>query len=161
MVFNADDALSIMELEWLFNQSEADCGLKSNWNAMVRASLLPSSGWNDPYNPFVLQAIDKRRDILKAYYKLTQAHQNCLYALYGPIPIPFAVEKVFKDLSGAAMLVKIYAPKDIIKLCTRILQFKASNQDKVQISQIRMEALSLRKAALYEYRKAKKEQAEI
>ncbi len=156
MVFNADDEMSKLELEWFFNYSEADCGLKSNWNAMVRAALLPGGGWSDPYNPFILQAIDKRRDISTAYYKLTQDQQNCLFAIYGPAPIPFAVEKVFKELAGAAMLAKVSAPPDLIKLCQRILQFKASNQDKIQISQIRMEALSLRKAALYEYRKAKK-----
>lgn len=157
MVFNADDEMSKLELEWFFNYSDADCGLKSNWNAMVRAALLPGGGWSDPYNPFILQAIDKRRDIANAYYKLTQEQQNTLYATYGPAPIPFAVEKVFKELAGAAMMAKVSAPPDLIKLCQRILQFKASNQDKLQISQIRMEAISIRKAALYEYRKAKKQ----
>ncbi len=161
MVFNHDDEMSRFELEWLFNQADSDCGLKSNWNAMVRSALLPGGGWSDPYNPFILQAIDKRREIATAYYKLSQGHQNCLYALYGPAPIPFAVEKVFKELAGAALMVKVSAPPDLIKLCQRVLQFKASNQDKMQISQIRMEALSLRKAALYEFRKAKKEDTKV
>lgn len=160
MVFNADEEHAKSELIWLFNYADADCGLKSNWSAMVQASMIPGGQWHDPYHPFILKAIDKRREISIAYYALTEKHQHCLYALFGPIPIPFAVEKVYKELAGAIMLVHLTDPKELIRLCQRILQYQTSTQDKLLASQIRMEAVNLRKNALYEYRKARDKRKE-
>lgn len=145
------------ELTWLFLFSEADCGLKSSWSAMVNAAMVGGSAKNkqpitDPYNQFTLNAIHFRREITDALKQLTISQQNLLYASFGdhhydfipflpekPPPI-FSVYRIYKKLTGAALVSHLTTPDSLISLSLAFHSHKASLKEKLLLSEIRIDA---------------------
>jgi hypothetical protein len=71
-------------LEWLWNQCDSDIGLSSNFGVMADCSAsLGSTMWRDHFNEYLMHAISRKREIEKVFYKLSDLHQNVLFACFG------------------------------------------------------------------------------
>jgi hypothetical protein len=71
-------------LDWFFQYSDAQIGMRSSWNSLVVQSCYGASYSDpDPYTDNLLDAISEKRILEKAYFALSIEHQNILYAHYG------------------------------------------------------------------------------
>ncbi len=159
MTYRADEFLK-GELIWIYNYADADCGLKSNWNSMVQASMCPGSAYVDPYDSFILRAVEKRRDIEKVLWQLPKAHQDCLFSLYGPVHIPHSIVSVMGDLAGPSLCTQALSLKNLEKLCDRQLLGKATPKDRLTISEIRIEALDITGKSINSYKRKRNEKTQ-
>lgn len=153
LIYDASIERIKAELTWYFNYADADCGLRSNWNAMVQASMLPGSHWHDPYDSFTLKAVDKRREIEKVFFQLPSRYQQYLYVYLGPETPPGEIALIFKDQTAGAICAFTAGIQELTKLCSRIHQGTASQKDKTTISQLRMEAFTIKKQAFSCYKR--------
>ncbi len=148
------------ELVWLYNYADSDCGIKSNWNAMVQAACSPGSSYSDPYNSFIMRAVDKRRDIEKALWSLPVQFQNSLCSVYGSNHLPHPITAVLGELGGPAICSQLLPLEPLEKLCNRKLLGKATPKDLLAISEIRMAAEELKNKSFNDYRRKRNEKKE-
>lgn len=141
------DSLTEAELLWLFNFADSDMGLKSSWCSIVQAAQSSGSPYADPHSSHQLRAVSKRREIEKALFQLSSSHQNCLYSLFGPTHLPHPVVAVMLDLAGPSLCLGA----EIIRACERQLLGKATEKDRLKISDIRIRAERLKQDALIAY----------
>lgn len=146
------------DLVWLFCHSEGDCGIKSNWSAMVNASCFGSSvGYYDHINSFTLNSVEHYREVDKIYKSLTIPIQNILYASFADVSISANILKIFKTNAGAACCSLILNMKELDDLCKRVSSDKNIKGDKQLISEIRIETSKYYQEAILQYIKIKRE----
>lgn len=138
MSFDQMEALAEHDLEWLFNNAESDCGIKSNWNSMVNAAFFGGSSYIDHTNLHQLNSISYARDISKVYYSLSDNSQKILYATFGNINIEPLILRYYKKYSGAA-LSNIESQE--LYLLLKKTNKKQTTADKYILSQIRINSI--------------------
>lgn len=155
--FRTKEKQTQVDLEWLFNESSSACGIKSNFSAMVNAAIFGgATTFHDPYNDSITESIHLKRQLEKIYSILTNQHQNILFASFGHYMFPGHVTKIFKHLSGAAFVVSRLDLPDFLKLCHKFHLGTLSVQDKLKITEIRIDAQSKYQDAILQYHYAKK-----
>jgi hypothetical protein len=77
-------------LEWYWHQSMSDIGIQSNWCAMIQEASVSKVKHNqikssiiDYYSDKQMQAVNRRREIEKIFFKLSEQQRNVLYARFG------------------------------------------------------------------------------
>lgn len=138
------------ELEWYYNFSDSDCGIKSNWSAMVQAAHCPGGVYVDPYSSFILRAVEKRREIEKSLWTLSSNLQNCLSSVFGSHHMPHPIVQVFGELAGPVICLGF---ADLEKLCNRKILGKATTKETLTISELRIQAEALKNNSFTEYRR--------
>lgn len=73
----------IDDLEWYWNQSDAELGERSNWIDVRNFKFMGSSEWKDPFSIRHMVVISKRRQIVKSLNKLSELQQQILFAQFG------------------------------------------------------------------------------
>jgi hypothetical protein len=150
------EELMKMELQWYWHHSSADCGIKSNWSAMVMASMCPGSAYQDPYDDHRMRSVEKRRQIERVLFAIPTTAQNCLYTLFGPTHLPHSVLAVLgADLAGPALCSSAIPIRDLIRMCDHHLLGRGTPKDKLSISEVRIEAGTIKEHSLTLYRKEK------
>lgn len=140
------------DLEWLFNFSEADSGIKSNWQAMINVSCFgASSDFQDPYNTFSLNCARRSAELQSILRQLPSQSQEILFATFGPAIFPRHIQKMFAQLSGAAFISANLTQAKFDALCSRIQSNTATPKDKVQITEIRINANTIHTQAIDQY----------
>ena len=137
------------DLVWYFNHAEADMGIKSNWSAMVSASHFGgSTNYYDHTNSFILNSVSHYRELEKIFRSLSKENQLILFASFADVPIKESVLKIFKKFSGTAYYL---ASKELEELCDKMRTNKLSQDDKVKLSKIRIEATNKYSDAIKSY----------
>lgn len=129
------------DLVWFFNHAEADCGLKSNWSAMVSAACFGGTSYQDTTNSFILNSVGHYRELEKIYKTLSSTTQEILFASFADIHISDNIVKIFSKYAGAACCLSIDNLAEFDAMCARVNERKASANDKMRISKIRMESI--------------------
>lgn len=137
-----------VQLDWLFNCSASDQGIGSNWGAMVSASMFDVGVWRDTSDPLTLRAVDKARDLERAYYRLGELDQRVLWAWVGPLSIPWVLERVFGELGGIALMV---GGKSVLEAAENVRSYKASTMDKNLIARVRYNCIGLKESAALKF----------
>ncbi len=152
--FQQMENLAEADLIWLFNHAEGDCGIKSNWTAMVNASCYGgNNGYHDHTNSFILNSIAHYRELEKLYKILPIKIQEILYATFADIHLDENVVRLFKKHAGSASCIK----NDLAKLCKKTILGISSKEEKVTFSKIRMQSLKNYQEAITIYNKEKYE----
>ncbi len=130
------------ELQWLFGRADSDCNIKSNYGAMIAASICPPDGnlYTDPYHDGILTAIQRRRPLERALYRLSPIQQKALYAIHGYIPIHPYVARILGDKAALSYLLMV--PDALEKLCTKAITSTLTNTEKILLAQIRIQQLN-------------------
>lgn len=81
--FKTQEMLVQKDLEWLWHESEAAIGMRSNWPEQIRVQC--KLKLDDLHNSLIqcLGVIDKRREIERTFYLLSIKEQNVLFAQFG------------------------------------------------------------------------------
>jgi hypothetical protein len=137
---NFDQIKKVVEndLTWFFCFSMADVGIKSNWEAMCSVALFgPTTTLNDHMSSSVMQAVDRRREIEKKFFKLSIEDQSILYAMYSDFRIHPYIQKIFQDLAPIVYLSR-YEPEFIDKICGDIISSKATPKEQIIMTDLRI-----------------------
>lgn len=139
------------ELNWYFNQSSADIGIKSNWQAMVNVSCFGgSTTYQDPYNSFILKSVEKLRKIDKRFYATSINTQRALFLYFADQNFLFPhITRIYQELGPLTRLSDQFNNLD--KICQRFLLGTASDKDKISITNARIEARTNLFSAVNEY----------
>lgn len=127
------------DLDWFFYQGEADCGVKSNFNALIRALKFSTTHQEESAEDQLVSMIDKQRDfqsiidstskyrkILSKYQKLSSHSKLVLEAFYYEKQYDISVELFF----GAGITL-IPQTKTFLKLNSTIKE-KVTNLDQLK-----------------------------
>jgi hypothetical protein len=150
MTISNKERLTKAELSWFFNFSDADCGIKSNFQTMVNLALfgIPTT-FNDPYNSFILTSIARKRQIEKYYYSIHIDYRVALRATYDDIRLPVYIVSIFNKLAGIACFISDIDKLE--KICGNIKLGIATDKEKLLISEIRINAVRLFNDAIDAY----------
>lgn len=153
-----DEQLIQEELLWYYNQSDSDCGIRSNWTAMIQVMHQRQSAWSDPYDTATLVAIKRRKRVEDCLSKLHFHQQRVLQVMYGPNRIPPIITAVMGDsLAGPALCLEIdMSGADFVQLCIRMRHSTATDKDQTLMNQIRRDARTLRQDVIKAYKDAKR-----
>jgi hypothetical protein len=126
-----------VELIWYYNYSEADCGIKSNYMSMINCSLFgPPTGSTLPYNEFIFQAVDRRREISTKLNKLSEINQKVLFATYGA-NLDSEIVSYFHNLAGAVYCYPKAKPEELKQLIHRHNMGTIKNEEIVILADAR------------------------
>ncbi len=157
------------ELEWFFCYSDADCGEKSNYMAMISGAYGGQSDNIDPYNQSVLNYVSRKVSITKRLNKLTKEHQIILKYTFGPEMIHPIINEAFGKYSAAANL--LHPQKELLHLSYNSLTHQQiskintnyhnlkdlvpinkrkmlTNDDRIKLSNIKSEAMNVYNEAI-------------
>lgn len=137
------------ELEWYFCSSDADCGIKSNWQAMVSASCFGSTSFHDPMTSFMLEKVSERRKIEKIFNQLSDRHQDILFASFSERIFNSYIFKIFRNLTGTVYCLK--NTEEVETICRKSLAREISTADMIKLSHIRIEATKEYQSAIFKY----------
>ena len=159
LTFNQMEAVAEHDLVWFYNHAQADMGIKSNWQAMVSASCFGgSTGFHDSTNSFILNSVGHYRELDKIIKTLSKESQEVLFASFGDVPLSAHVLKLLRKHAGAAYCASVLSDPNVLNnLCERIAKGKSTNEDRLLISKIRIEAVKLYQEAITSYNKIKYE----
>ncbi len=135
------------DLVWFFNRADADCGLQSNWGAMVNAAHCGRSDrpYEDPYTEAFLMSISRRRVIETRLNRCTLFQQKVLYGVHshdiflhpGMGPSPW----VSKVLGAKAGVTYLYIDSDRLEsLCERAQTGGLNGTERILLAQLRVRA---------------------
>lgn len=150
------------ELEWYYCYSDADCGEKSNYMAMISGAYGGNGNDTDPYSQTIINFVSRKVSITKRLNKLTKRQNIILKYTFGPDPIHPIIEASFGKYSAIANL--NYPARELIDLCystltsSEIAQIKTnynnlkllpslnnrkqlSNEERIKLSQIKSECI--------------------
>lgn len=141
LTFNNMENLTEHDLVWFFNHAQSDMGIKSNWSAMVSASMFGGAhDFHDSTNSFILNSVGHYRELEKVYKAMDRLNQEILYATFADVHISAYVQRIFKKLSGTAYCSHLTTPEGLEEACQRISTGKATGADRTLISKIRIDA---------------------
>lgn len=127
-------------MDWLFQLSHSACnGLSSNFGAVaaiLELGCATTTLWRHNYDPEVYKSIDRRRDLLRTFWLLSEADQNVLWAAYGPHQYPRSVSAVLPAIEGPALA--LMDAETLLRLCNKVSTGSATAQDRGKISDLRM-----------------------
>ena len=104
------------ELEWYFSYSDADCGEKSNYAAMISTAYGGSVTDNyDNYSDAILNAVHRKTQISKRLTKISREHYRVLQVSFGPELIHPIIIAVLDKYAAAANL--RLPQKQLLHLC--------------------------------------------
>lgn len=137
------------ELEWFWNYSEADCGISSNFNAMVNVALYGApTHYDDHYDNKVLKAVSLNRKIQTALNSLSKISYKVLYVSFSSEQLNPYVVKMFQQYAGVSYLIH---GLDIEMLATRFYTNQCAAREKILVTEIRNEAREKYNKALNQY----------
>ena len=129
------------DLVWYWCHSHADCGIKSNYMPMVNVACFgASTDFHDPFNTFILNSVDHRRQIEDVLYELPFDMQKILYASFADIKFSPQIELIFGKLTGAAHVNCFIDLMTLDTICRKFHFGEATESSKRVLSQVRMVA---------------------
>lgn len=146
-----------LELEWFFCRSSADINVKSNYSAMVNAAVYSGGGshWTDPYNDSIIESVTKLKKVERVFYQLSDLDQKVLFVVHSFIRIHPLVEKVLSCLHNrvqiGAVAYLLMDPDKLEKTCTKAVSGELSNQEKILLTQFRIQQANIYQKALKNY----------
>ena len=159
MLISSKERQVEFDLVWLYNHSDADCGIKSNYMAMVNVACYgPSTTFNDPFNSFILKSVEHKRKLESVVSNLPPLHKLILFKSFADIKYPKNIELLFNKYTGAATVIASISFTNLDKLSRQFYQGTASDKDKILISQIRTEATTNYYEAINQYLIERKKQ---
>lgn len=75
------------DLEWYWNESISDLGIKSNWGLTESEAIFGAAVCRDYYTQRQMRAVSDRREIEKVLFSLSDRQIRTLYSIYGWLPI--------------------------------------------------------------------------
>ena len=125
------------ELTWLFCHADGDCGMCSNFGAMVSAIILgPStSGYDDPYSERVLQSVSRRRVVENAFQAMDRQQQKVLFSVLAGIRIHPFVDKVIGKKGAIAYL--LMDPDKLERMCTKVASGDMTGPERISVSALK------------------------
>ena len=129
------------DLNWLFCQSDADLGNKSNFTVVESIGTIGKAAYHDHFNESIMEAISKKRSLEKIFFSLSQQDQNILYLMFGEKPLLSYSPNLRRQYGS-------YAPI-IFYLYTK------ETKDKNILSDRKMQAIKLYKQAITNYHEKK------
>lgn len=142
------------DISWFYLFSEADCGFRSNWTAMVNVKIFGTTPWQDNTYAY-LDAIAKRRKIEHALLKLPAHQVDILYATFTNINYPAPLTKYFSKYTGSAVHC-CPEPNYLYQVCTKLYNSNVSPTEKDFLESIYQIAVAEYDAAITNYYKAKR-----
>jgi hypothetical protein len=149
------------DLFWYWNNSDADCGNRSSWNACINAACFGNHQVQDPYTPIMLNAIHNRRQIEAILRQIPEYNQLLLYATYGFTAFVECdgfkhsdIEEVMGKLTNQAACILPY--DQLGKLCRKYKLGLAKASEKALIKYVRETALRDKEASIMMYVEAKR-----
>lgn len=138
-----------VSLEWLFNDACAAMGISSNWSAMINAAMFGGGGaWDSSREPTCFRAIDKCRQLEKAYYSLEELDQRVLWALYGVNSVSAVAGRVFGELGPLALMI---GGKGLQDSLSKVESGVTGTADKSLIAACRNKATILKMSSIGKY----------
>ena len=160
---NAKTKYIEQELQWYWQNSLAEIGYKSSWNACLNAACFGQSKYEEPYTPHILNAIYSRTKIEKILHYLPTFNQYILYATYGYTALPYdqsfdaeALEKVYGGAAGILRAACRMPYIDLAKLGMKSVHNAANKKEKQQLIDIIEQADDDKAISIEMYIQAKK-----
>lgn len=145
------------QCSWYWNFSHSDCGIKSNYMSMINVACYgATTTFHDPFNTFIINSVNLRRDIEEILYRIDFKYQKILFASFADVRLDPQIEMIFSKYTGAAYCTKLCNIDELEKLCRDFHQGRSSNKDKELISQIRIEATANYQTAIELYIQSKR-----
>ena len=148
------------EISWFLLFADADCGMRSNWNAMVNAAVFNGGKWEDSYNDHIFEAVRQRRVIANRLQNMPPRLRNILYTSFGNQVIPATVSKYFdtpaRQYAPAALHSKLIAPNDLIRLFNQFYMNQTNDEQKELLRRIKEEAMADQVLAIESYYRERK-----
>lgn len=141
---NKAESIAEATLEWFFNDSDHDIGIRSNYMAMVNVAIYGGATNYDPHDSYiaVLDAAHRKSKISNVLNKLTDQQKGTLFYTYGPQKFTAPIQKVFNKYTGATVYNTFLNLKQLSSLVHKIHLGKASPQEKLLLQKIQTQAQS-------------------
>ena len=157
MIFKNKQTIVEEDIEWYCLFSYADCGIRSNWNAMVSAKMYGTrSLFEDPYNDAIFAAVHRRNLIESRLKTMTPRYVDILYTAFANCNIPPVITKYYHRYASAAVHSKLISKKELLKICNAFYQHKSSTKEKLLLQEISIQAAKDYTSAINQYMEARK-----
>jgi hypothetical protein len=150
------EALATYDLDWYYNVSDSDIGIRSNWQATVNAATLGSPGWSDPYDNATLVAVDRKREIQGILGTLPPLQEKVLRASFSAERLaPPQLVAFFRSRALLALALSKVSPGQLVSQCARFQRGTATADERVSLALLKSKAEATYRQAIIDYSNAR------